>query len=561
MKAKRLFSLLLALIMAVSLLSGICLTVSADREEEDIPMIEISGIPEAVIGERILGGKAIVPKGAGYTAEYHWSYAFRYHYENGELGGGGQGFSNDDYAVFEDGKDYRLAVEITVDDSWEGYAKGENLDVIISVNGGQRVWKTTYYPDNDGWIMYEEHFCFSEPIASVELFDFPKPMPGEVASVDGIVVPEDAHYKILGADWKNVDVSVNDSINGQVFETGGYYRLDLYLVPDAGYHFTEDCVIYGDGVEYIDYNNYEPGLLSPYMDAEYAYGKIKSVDVSYRDAEPVVGERPDCIVDVPEGVDYWATIEWYEVEGDNWYTVDTFEAGKEYVRVVAIHYNEGYRFAEDAVVTANGQVPESDSYLCDEYGVSIYDYCYTEGYIGEESEDSAVWNIDLSGLQEPVAGEPLSKNVSVLTDGCTITGLNWCVWENEEWVSASGVAKKGKEYKAEIILTANEGYAFNMDGTGFRMDGEWMNISWIGEDEACVYMIYNNGKAAATVAMFGSNYAGPFAGVGFNIGGFNIGGFDVILLAAAILLVAVILPAVIVLIFIVIKKRKGRNKI
>lgn len=558
MKAKRLFGLLLALTVAVSLMSGICLTASAVEEEADVPVIEISGIPEAVIGERILGGKAIVPEGAKYSAEYSWRYAFRHHYENGEWGASAQGFSNDDYAVFEDGKDYALSVDITLDDSWEGwegYTEGEIMDVIISVNGGQRIWKAAYQPGNEV-LWYNEHFCFSEPITSVELFDFPKPMPGEVAAVDGITVPTDAHYSILVAEWKDVDVSVDDSINGQVFETGGRYRLDIDLVPDAGYHFTEDCVFHADGVEYIDYNSYEPGLLSPYIEAEYAYGKINSVDISYNDAEPVVGEQPDYTVEVPEGANYWATIEWCEVGVDGWCAVDAFEFDKEYVRVVAIHYNEGYRFAEDAVVTANGQVPESDSYLCDEYGVTIYDYCYTEGYIGEESEDSAVWEIELSGLQKPDAGEPLSKNVSILTDGCTITGLNWYVWENDEWISTSGVAKKGKEYKAEIILTANEGYAFNMDGTGFRMDGEWMNISWIGEDEACVYMIYNNGKAAATVAMFGSNYAGPFAGVGF-----NIGGFDVILLAAAILLVAVILPAVIVLIFIVIKKRKGRNKI
>ena len=489
MKAKRLISFLLALTMAVSLLGGICLTVSAD--EQEMPVIEISGVQaEAVIGEAAVSGDAIVPEGAGYTAHYWWETDQRSYYDAEE-----DVFYTDyryvsDGEIFENGKDYELWMGIELDAGWEGweyYVAGENLDVVIIVNGGEQVWYSTLISSNveNGYsfIYYSEIFCFSQKITVVELFDVPIAVPGEVASVDSISLPENAPYSIACAQWKNVDVSVEDSINGQIFEIGRSYRLDVEIVPAEGYHFAEDCVIYADGEE-IHNSSLWPWYASPNFDTEYARAMIDTVEISYTVEPPVAGEAPfDVNITTPEDANYYAWSGWYKFNSEEGYwesRIDVFEEGEEYLFGITIDPYGGYGFTEDVVVIANGTVLDGDAYYNEDgWRLSVDEFFVAEA--AEPTESIVIDSVLISDLQAPVAGEMLDDSVTVLTEGCTAE-LNWSVYDSEGVLPVTGTVEKGKEYCLDITLTADEGYSF-AEEIQIWLDGEhsW-GYSWGGNE-------------------------------------------------------------------------------
>lgn len=489
MKAKRLISFLLALTMAVSLLGGICLTASAD--EQEMPVIEISGVQaEAVIGEAAVNGDAIVPEGAGYTAHYWWETDQRSYYDAEE----DVFYTNYRYVsdgeIFENGKDYALCMDIELDAGWEGwehYVAGEDLEVQISVNGGERVWYSTLISSNvengSSFIYYSETFCFSQEIMVVELFDVPRAVPGEVASVDSISLPENAPYSIACAQWKNVDVSVEDSINGQIFEIGISYRLDVEIVPAEGYHFAENCVIYADGEE-IRNSSLWPWYASPYFDTEYARTMIDTVEISYTVEPPVAGETPfDVDITTPADANYYAWSSWYKFNSEEGYwenRIDVFEEGEEYLFGIEIMPYTGYGFTEDVVVIANGSILDGDAYYNEDgWRLSVDEFFVAEA--AEPTESMVIDSVMISDLQAPVAGELLDDSVTVLTEGCTAE-LNWSVYDGEGVMPVTGTAEKGKEYCLDITLTANEGYSF-AEESQIWLDGEhsW-EYSWDGNE-------------------------------------------------------------------------------
>ena len=152
MKAKRFFSILLVLTMMISLTGGICLPVTAasqDTGSEDfqIPPLELFGIPGAPeIGRQAEWDYAIVPEGAGYTAEFNWHEPYEY-YEDPETGEYYWG-SGPILGVFEAGKDYRLCVDISLNEDWIGwnyYQPGDYFNVEISVNGGAEFYTSSVY--------------------------------------------------------------------------------------------------------------------------------------------------------------------------------------------------------------------------------------------------------------------------------------------------------------------------------------------------------------------------------------------------------------------------------
>lgn len=508
MKAKRLISFLLALTMAVSLLGGICLTASA--VEWEMPTIEISGVQaEAVIGEAAVNGDAIVPEGAGYTANYWWETDQRFYYDAEEDVFYGDYRYVSDGEIFENGKDYALCIDIELDAGWEGwesYVAGENLNVVIIVNGGEQVWYSTLLSVNVengiSGIYYSEVFCFSQEITVVELFDVPKAVPGEVASTDGIRLPENAPYSIVCAQWKNVDVSVEDSINGQIFESGVRYRLDVEIVPEEGYHFADDCVIYADGEE-IHNGSPEPWYASPYFDEEYAKAMIDTVEISYTVEPPVAGETPfDVDITTPADANYYAWSSWYKFNSEEGYwenRIDLFEEGEEYLFGITIMPYAGYGFTEDVVVISNGTVLDGDAYYNEDgWRLSVDEFFVAEA--AEPTESMVIDSVMISDLQAPVAGELLDDSVTVLTEGCTAE-LNWSVYDGEVFLPVTGVAEKGKEYCLDIILTANEGYSFAEEIQIWLDDEQDWAYSWGERDTAEVSFWYDTYEVIESIAI------------------------------------------------------------
>ena len=510
MKAKRWISFLIALTMAVSLLGGLCPTASA--VEWEMPTIEISGVQaEAVIGEAAVSGDAVVPEGAGYTANYWWETDQRFYYDADEDVFYGDYRYVSDGEIFENGKDYALCIDIELDADWEGwesYVAGENLDVVIIVNGGEQVWYSTLLSVNVengiSWIYYSEVFCFSQEITAVELFDVPKAVPGEVASTDGIRLPENAPYSIVCAQWKNMDVSVEDSINGQIFEGGVRYRLDVEIVPAEGYHFADDCVIYADGEE-IHNGSPEPWYASPNFGEEYAKIMIDTVEISYTVEPPVAGEMPlDVNIVTPEDANYYAWSSWYKFNSEEGYweslrCYDEFEEGEEYIFGITIDPYGGYGFTEDVVVISNGTVLGADAYYNEDgWRLSVDEYFVAEAT--EPTESIVIDSVMISDLQAPVAGEPLDDSVTVLTEGCTAE-LNWSVYDGADFLPVAGTAEKGMEYCLDIILTASEGYSFAEEIQIWLDDEQDWAYSWGDRDTAEVSLWYDTCEVIESIAI------------------------------------------------------------
>lgn len=478
MKTKRFVSLLLTLTMLVSLMGMISLPVSAvvggdtEGQKYQVPSLEVSGIPGApVIGQRAKWGDAIVPEGAGYTAEYLWREPSEYYEypETGEYGWGSGPF----YGIFEEGKDYRLCVDICLLEDWIGwnyYEPGDDFQVTVNINGGEDSRVVDVYSGiDDGELFayadFEMVYLGSKAIHTVEVFGAVEPVYGEIASEDGVYVSENAPYEILRTAW--IDENY-DCINGEVFGTG-YYRLDLEISPAEGYHFADDCKFYANGVEFNE-GTFEPWRMDPYIEPVYCAIEIDKVEISYEIAPPVVGEVPeDVVISVPEDANYHTYCFLYEYTSDGYYEVDTFLPGTEYIYEIVVFANEGYVFSEDVEILINGtDASELEDCHHNMSGIWIYEWFMTEGDPpgSEEPDESYAW-LEISGVQEPVAGERAT------TEGISVSGSIPCtveaVWytleydtQNYEYIYTefNGTFEVGKEYGLGLILTPLEGYSF-----------------------------------------------------------------------------------------------------
>ncbi len=522
MKAKRLISFLLALTMAVSLLGGICLTASAVEQETPIPVLEISGIPGVpVVGETVQDGAAIVPEGAGYTAEYFWCKRGEWSIipddgpeENWDYGWPWLGFEG----VIENGEVYTLNVEITIYEEWDGWQywkDGEAMPVQISVNGGEQIWDreilyaySSPYEEHYTSVGYWDIFYFTEEITRVDITGVPEVVPGAVASVDNIQVAEDANYTILEANWYNYnDYAFNDvtvPINGETFQQGERYVLLVELNCKTGYHFADECDIYMDGI-YRDTDSYGSYPYRETCTGQYndrANMPVDAVEFSYTGDGPVAGQSPYEWIGSDEDSNYYTTLIWceYDEESGLWYAAYDIVAGQEYLMTVDVQTMENYKFSDDVEVRFNGELLSSDEYE------KNYDYINRrwlitmEGqlYVAQESpepeetepdEKIVIDSVMISNLQAPVAGELLDDSVTVLTEGCTAE-LNWSVYDGEGVLPVTGTAEKGKDYCLDITLTANEGYSF-AEELQIWQNGEQVWANYWNKNEASLSFWYD----------------------------------------------------------------------
>lgn len=357
MKTKRLLSVLLAVCMLVSMSAAAGLVANA---EDNTPVIEVSNVPEAEVGKTPVEGSVDVPEGAKYIAEVQW-----YVMEDWD----GHPTSASFNGTFTKGYTYRREITISLADDWEGWqyvdTYGEVLcDIVIN---GEYAGVVLAY-EEDGKASHEDFFHFTEKIESAEVTGVVDAVAGAQATTDGIKVPADANYTVK-AQWYTYDERVEFS---GTFVKGEIYGLELTLIAAEGYSFDDECVVKVNGEEQESFMSVQKMHMDVYL--EYNLSENINVVEITNTEKAVVGQEPSVDgVSVSENANYTVAAQWfmYDEEQGAVLVTDEFAKGNVYYLMIFVEANDGYKFAEDAVIKMNGATLAEDYYYIEDGQVII----------------------------------------------------------------------------------------------------------------------------------------------------------------------------------------------
>lgn len=210
-------------------------------------------------------------------------------------------------------------------------------------------------------------------------------------------------------------------------------------------------------------------------------------------------------IKVPEGANYSIDyVNWYTyVEDDDEYydfEDDTFEEGVIYAADFYVIPNEGYEFADDAVLTINGEDTLVEDFYCrvdaDSACVSLVN---TEA---KEMTLTTITEIDVEGFDLPAAGQTLGD----ILDGLKLPeGANYelmdtgseanptCFELDEDYLpvgdslSPDTVFEVGKIYGFQVMVTPKFGYVFDANAE-ITVNG---STEYVYEDS----YVYSSGEA------------------------------------------------------------------
>lgn len=401
--------------------------------------------------------------------------------------GGGEEFEK-----FETNGKYVLYLSLVPAD---GYEWAEDLTVTIN---GEEV--DSWWTESDGSLWLDHTYSFKTKLDRVDI-TMPVPAEGGTANIADIKVPADAAYAIDAetSEWE-LDY---DTFSG-TFEKGGNYRLRLYVnVKDSTTtEFSEDCVVYLNGTAY-DKDEYDIGWNGNTVTVYYALDLREVIskvelpavpgEVKAGDAVPEGGE-----LTVPEGANYAGVSQWVIFSTDSGTTEpgETFETGKAYYLVYQIGTKEGYRFAEDLVITAGGkELTGVIKMIGDDEGAIAIMYP-----VGMKVIDK----IELT-VTEPVAGQK-PGSVTVPQDApYSITYTGWTTSSKDDISDTDEMGKKevfkiGNYYWVGVELKAAEGYVFASD-VQILVNGEAVDMAALVKEIGNGY--YAMGDMAMAAGVFG----------------------------------------------------------
>ena len=160
-------------------------------------------------------------------------------------------------------------------------------------------------------------------------------------SVGGPVV-DGVGYKIAHAEWMPPH---------PVFEAGEQYTIQIWLEPEAGYEFSDDCtavvnyneakIELSDGGAYVEYTFDIAPAHDPRLDQKWA------VEFSVEVPAPVYGDAPGEAAALSKGYEIWKT-EWSPAD-------KSFKDGVEYTVKVFFYVDEDYALRSDYFGLVNGE--------------------------------------------------------------------------------------------------------------------------------------------------------------------------------------------------------------
>ncbi len=469
-----------------------------DPASNVITTIEIEGFTAPVYGEHP-DYEVSVPEGVHYsvtTTNWNWFM---------------DGFGNTVFPedTFDNGDySYYQYFEITAD---EGYTFAE--DVTVTINGDGTLVDSHGENGSAGsqWIN-SIFFTIEAPepnyITSVELNDFTVPAWGEHPDFD-MSIPEGAHYSIDYVDWSFYGDGFGILTADDVFDnTAATYAMYIQLIPEEGWVLADDAVFTING---------ETALVDPmgcgFQGGSYPYIYVNTVGFTVEEppAEPIAITEINVegfviptagmtgaeyiALTVPAGANYHIELinAFNQTTGNPLVNEDVLEAGSAYIVGARVSPNEGYYFAEDATLLANGGTEllnSEHSHIVDSENAWIV---MIECTIPTEQEPVIIDTVYVNGFEvPPVEGEnPFDHLNLVIPDGEPYT-LDMSAWYNEDsFFLQTDAFEAGGHYSVAFQLIPNEGYAFAEEVT-IILDGGDVGVSeyvYCYADHLLVYTI------------------------------------------------------------------------
>ena len=408
---------------------------------EQVDKVEINNVPTAEIGGTATTAGITVAQDAGYEITHQAWY---------EVPAEGDHVQLEEGTVFEKGKRYRLQMTIAPK---EGFEFSEGYEITVNGEIPDEHWGSNF-------IYAFQNYSFLDKIDKIEINNVPTAEIGGTATVEGITIPEGANYEISDISWYNY---TKDEYleQGDVFEKGNIYNLGITIHPTSGYEFTEDTVVIADGLTLM-YEGYYVSEQYAEIWKEYSFAeKINKVEIDNAPMAEIGKEATVEGITVPEGANYKIDYEytkWYnDTTGEE---VTSFADGNKYSLCISLVAEDGYEFAEDAVVLVNGEEEYEEVYLYGQWGEIYCEYSFLEQIdkieIIDELPDAEVGETADAGELEVAENAKYSASYAWVT-GNLDSGMELLLGTFEAgkayMLAVSVEPDKGCEFAEEVAVT------------------------------------------------------------------------------------------------------------
>lgn len=431
-------------------------------EMEVVREVPVLGLPEGITA----GGAITVPTlsskygNANITAQ--WLEAER----------------NPASGTFQDGKVYYLQLTLT---PMEGFMLGDWT--WVSDNEGDMIGNVN---TNGTKAVAEVRYSLLPKVGQVDITGVTGAVIGQAPTTSGIKAPENVHYTLDGAYWRNE--STDEEFTA--FADGNKYRLRIYVAVADGYEFTEDTVVTVNG-EVVE----EPYIDHTYIEIPLTYSFLKQIDkVDITVPAPEIGQTAtlDGIV-LPEGLELDTNDSyWYEnvtevVGGENHgvqkEVEGAFQKGHKYYLHLNFYVKAGYELTDDAELYCNGN-------LADGYNETYGNLWESGGYMETCYSFREIINkVEVTGVPTPVVGQ------TATTEGITITGVGeyeiyWMDEDAESDEPFTGKFETGKAYYLRLAFDSAEGTEFG-DNCIITVNGEKTDDGWFSNEGGDLSLRYS----------------------------------------------------------------------
>ena len=407
----------------------------------------------------------------GYTVDTILGYAFSdYHdFESISLPDtvtsiGYEGFSMNSIKTLYLGRGIKDIVDMAFDSN-------NNLKDVY-YNGTSEDWaKVQIGGDNDDLLNATIHYV--KKINSAGAVNVVTPVTG----TNPVLTADPVHpecYSVYSVSWYNT-TDGKAMKTTDTFEEGKQYRLSIDLKAVRGYMFDftnvkgtiNDLSVSRASADDKDTRDYVRLQQSFIARKTIANVFVTGVQV------PVVGETITNNATAGSSAYSIVNVDWYCKTDNKAYVTGKFKGAKVYDVRLFVKANDGYNFKVDGssiavTATVNG---ETATKITGVYGVDETEEICLH-YTFPATGDEVLNKVEFTEFVEPQVGaNPVSA--CTVTEGVTITDTSF--WCNSVKLKSSDKFEAGKTYNVNFKITANDGYQFAVNESGWNAFSAYLN--------------------------------------------------------------------------------------
>jgi len=306
---------------------------------DTIDTIEISGVADAVLGEEATTEDITVPDECGYTISSATWY-------KGSLFGAEEFEGEFTKAMY--------SLEIILE-AEEGFEFAE--DTAVTVNGEE----ITDFNANGSEAYVYLYYSLCDAVANVELPAFPEIPVGEDVELSDEPILEADEYEVYGLWHALNEYGYFEEYEGTI-EDGNIYAYYFYVYAKEGYEFTEDTVYTVEGENADELYSNKMDVMAEFRKTYNLSDLIEITSANITVSKPEIGKDVDPeAYEIDEDANYSVTFtDWWVADTEDSYDFvpasgDKFDEGKYYFFEIELEANEGYFFADNAVIKINGK--------------------------------------------------------------------------------------------------------------------------------------------------------------------------------------------------------------